>query len=424
MLKLEWRTERRKVNNLIPYSKNPRAITDTQMEGLKRSLKKFNIAELPAINTDGTLVAGHQRIKALQLLGRGEEIIEVRVPNRKLSNAEFRDYLLTSNRSGGTWDFEKLAADYDLGELLTAGFDSTDLSRLIDDGLEIQDEDFEIDAEIKKAQKTTIKTGDYFALGPNRLLCGDSQDPNVIKKLMAGAKADFIDSDLPFNIGLSYNAGIGGRGKYGGKTNDSKTEKEYHDFVKSIMQNALSVAKPDAHYIFWCDERFVYLFQSLYAELGISSKRLCIWLKNNQSATPQVAFNKITEFAVYGTTGHPYLSDKLKNLNEVMNREVTTGNRLVDDVLDLINIWMVKRLPGNQYDHPTQKPPSLHDKALRRCTSPGDVVLDLTAGSGSLLSATHQLKRVAYMCEIEPVFCQVIINRFKKISNEKIIKLN
>ena len=104
---------------------------------------------------------------------------------------------------------------------------------------------------------------------------------------------------------------------------------------------------------------------------------------------------------------------------------MTTGNRLTEDILDQLNIWLVKRLAGSEYEHPTQKPPTLHEKALRRCTRPGDIVLDLTAGSGSILSACEQLKRTAYLCEMEPIFCQLIINRFKQLSpNEKITKLN
>ena len=422
--KLEWRTERRKVNDLIPYSGNPRTLSDVQQRGLTRSLKKFGLVEIPACDADGTLVAGHQRIKVLQLLGRGEEEIDVRIPSRKLSEQEFKNYLLTSNRSGGSWDWEKLATDFDLGQLLTAGFDAADLSRLIDDNLEIDDSEWNPEAELPKAKKTTIKPGDYFALGPNRLLCGDAVDPKVVARLMAGAKADLVNTDTPFNIGLSYNRGVGNKAGYGGTTNDAKSEVEYRKFVKAVIANALSAVKPDAHIMFWCDESWVWLLQALYKELGIDAKRLCIWLKNNQSATPKVAFNKITEYCVYGTIGRPWLSDKVKNLNEVMNREVGSGNRLGDDILDLLNIWMIKRLAGSDYEHPTQKPPSLHEKALRRCTRPGDIVLDLTAGSGSILHAAHSLKRVAYCCEIEPVFCQLIINLFTKHFNEKAIKLN
>jgi len=422
--KLEWRTERRKVKDLIRYEKNPRKLSEVQLDGLKRSLKKYNLAELPAINTDGTLVAGNQRVLALSLIGREEEEIEVRVPNRPLTKAEFRDYLLTSNRSGGSWDFEKLAEEFDLGELLTAGFDSLDLSNIFDDNLDVTDDEFDEEKEVKKAQDTDIKPGDYFALGRHRLLCADATNPKNVKTLMDGKSADMVNDDLPFNIGLSYQAGVGGKGKYGGTIDDNKSDADYEQFVMTVMQNALSVTKPDAHIMFWCDERYVWLFQKLYRELGIDSKRLCIWIKDNQSPTPKVAFNKVTEFCVYGTVGKPYLNEKIKNLNEIINKEVSTGNRLTDDILDLLNIWLVKRIPGTEYEHPTQKNPTLHEKALRRCTRPGDIVLDLTAGSGSILSACEQIKRTAYVCEIEPVFCQVIINRFKKISNEQVTKLN
>ena len=422
--KLIWRTERRKVKDLIRYEKNPRKLSDVQLEGLKRSLKKFNVVELPCINTDGTLVAGNQRVLTLSLLGRGEEEIEVRVPNRPLSDSEFRDYLLTSNRSGATWDFEKLAADFDLSELLNAGFDSLDLGNIFDNNMEIVDDAFDEEDEIEKAKETDIAPGDYFALGRNRLLCGDATKIENIQRLMDGVKADLVNTDLPFNIKLSYDKGVGNKRSYGGTTNDNKSDEDYEIFVKTVMQNSLSVTKPDAHIMFWCDERYVWLFQKIYRELGIDSKRLCIWIKDNQSPTPNVAFNKVTEFCVYGTIGKPWLNANITNLNEIQNKEITTGNRLTEDILDLLNIWLVKRLPGSENEHPTQKNPSLHEKALRRCTRPGDIVLDLTAGSGSILSACEQLKRTAYLCEMEPVFCQVIINRFKKISYEKIIKLN
>jgi DNA modification methylase len=175
----------------------------------------------------------------------------------------------------------------------------------------------------------------------------------------------------------------------------------------------------------WHDEKSTGMVQDLFKKSSVDFKRLCLWAKDNQNPTPQVAFNRAVELCAYGTRGKPYLSDKIKNLNEFLNKEIGTGTRLHDDILDLFNIWLVKRLPGNEYEHPTQKSPTLHEKALRRCSKPGDTVLDLTAGSGSLLMAAHQMKRIAYVCDAEPVFCQLIINRFKKLNpHEKITKLN
>lgn len=422
--RLEWRTERRKVKDLVRYEKNPRTLSPLQLEGLQRSLRKYNLAELPCINTDGTLVAGNQRVLALSLLGRSDEEIEVRVPNRKLSDKEFRDYLLTSNRSGADWDWAKLAEDFDLSELMTAGFDDTDLSTIFDDHLEVLDDEMDEEKEVERAKDTDIQVGDMFALGRHKLICADATDPETVKKLMGDARADLVDDDVPFNIGLSYDSGVGGKSSYGGTMNDNKTDDEYRAFVKAIIENAMSVAKPDAHFIVWCDERYVWLLQTLYRELGIDSKRLLTWIKDNASPTPKTAFNKVCEFAAYGTIGRPWLSDKVKNLNEIQNKEVGTGNRLTDDILDLLSIWLVKRVPGNEMQHPTQKSPTLHEKALRRCTRPGDIVLDLTAGSGSILSACEQLGRTAYLCELEPVFCQVIINRYINLTHGKVTKLN
>jgi len=424
MTKLQWHTEKRKVNSLKYYDKNPRVMPDKNMKDLTNSLQKVGLAEIPAVDVDGTIVAGNQRVRALQALGRGEEKIDVRLPNRKLTKTEFKFYLLASNRISGLWDFDALKTDFNIETLLATGFDTDDLSRIFDDNLEVEDDHFDEDAELKKIKKTDIKPGDYFALGRHRLLCANALEPTTAQKLTTGIQIDMINDDLPYNIGLSYDKGVGNKGRYGGTTNDNKTDGEYRTFAKTVMQNALSVAKPDAHVFFWCDERYVWLFQELYKELGLDSKRLCIWIKDNASPTPQIAFNKVTEFCVYGTRGKPFLSDKVKNLNELLNKEITSGNRLSDDILDLLNIWLVKRLPGNEYQHPTQKNPQLHEKALRRCTRPGDAVLDLTCGSGSLLSACHQLKRTAYVCDCEPIFCQLVINRFKQISHDKIKKLN
>lgn len=423
-IKLEWRTERRKVKDLIRYEKNPRILSATQLEGLKRSLKKFNIAELPCINTDGVLIAGNQRVLALSLLGRDEEEIEIRVPNRALSEAEFKDYLLTSNRSGGSFDFEKLAADFDIDELLTAGFDSLDLSNIFDDNLEVTDDDYNEEKEIKEARKTDIKLGDMFSFGKHFLICGDSTNLDTVKKLVGNDRIDVVNIDFPYNLGVDYSAGLGGKQNYGGSINDKKPDGEYKKFLTDILSNAMSVTKNDCHVFAWLDEKYLGTMQDVFKTVGIDFKRLCLWAKGAHNPTPQIAFNRAVELCLYGIKGKPFLSDKIKNLTEFQNKEIATGNRLIDDIMDIFQIWLVKRLPGNEYQHSTMKPPTLYEKSIRRCSKPGDAVLDLTAGSGSLMVACEALKRRAYLAEIEPVFCQLILTRFSKISNEKIIKLN
>jgi DNA modification methylase len=428
MSKLEplvWRTEKRRVNDLLPYEKNPKKYTEKEMEDLKTSCKKFNIVESPAINIDGKIVAGHMRIKALQLLGRGEEMIDVRIPNRKLTPSEFKQYLLNSNRLGGSWDFDILASDFDIGTLLEAGFDSSDLSSIFDNNLEVEDDHLDLEKELEEAKTTDIKSGDLFSFGKHRLICSDSTNPETVRRLVSNDKVSLLNIDFPYNINLSYNAGLGGNQNYGGTINDNKSDVEYKEFLTSILRNAMSVTKDDCHVFAWLDEKYIGTMQDVYKSLNIEFKRLCLWAKGAHNPTPQVGFNRCVELCMYGIKGRPFLSDKVKNLTEFQNKEIGTGNRLIDDIMDLFQLWLVKRLPANEYEHPTMKPPTLYEKSLRRCSQVGDIVLDLTAGSGSLMVASDSLKRRAYLAEIEPIFCQVILNRFKKLNpHEKITKLN
>src|SRR3989344_8251460 len=138
---MEWRTEKRKVADLVPHAKNPRSLSEKQRADLEASITKFNLVEIPAINTDNTVLAGHARLKILKALGRGEEHIEVRVPNRALTPEECEEYLLRSNRNTGSWDYELLKA-FDTSFLLEIGFDEADLSNILDDVLEIDDDGF------------------------------------------------------------------------------------------------------------------------------------------------------------------------------------------------------------------------------------------------------------------------------------------
>jgi len=95
---------------LTPWEKNPRRMTKKQAEGLKKSLSKFNLMSIPVVDLDGRIVSGHQRVNILKLLGRGNETIDIRVPNRKLSEAEYREANLRENKNLGEWDEDLLAA--------------------------------------------------------------------------------------------------------------------------------------------------------------------------------------------------------------------------------------------------------------------------------------------------------------------------
>lgn len=412
--KLIWQTETRIVSELMPNIKNPRKINSSQLEALKRSFEKYNLVEIPAINLDGTILAGHQRIKILKMLGRGDELIDVRVPNRKLTDEESKGYLIGSNALGGDWDFE-LLKEFDLELLTDVGFSENDLSDIWDDNSCIKEDNFDIEKELKKIKEPRVKTGDIIVLGKHKIICGDSTDPEVIKRLFENKKASMIYSDPIYNINLDYNKGLGGKQSYGGTVTDNKTDEEYKEFLKRSMFAALSVSKQDIHVFYWNTEQQIWIIQTLYRELGIDNKRVCLWIKNGHNPTPQIAFNKCYEPCIYGTKGRPYLSKKEQGLTEIMNKEITTGN----DSIDEVNVWTAKRVSAKDYKHATTKPVELHEKAIRRCTLPGDIILDSFLGSGSTLIAAEQLKRIVYGVEMEPIFCDLIINRYESLTGSK-----
>jgi DNA modification methylase len=413
---LSWTTEKRVVDQLLAHKKSPRTISREQAQRLKESIEKLNLVEIPAIDQDGTILAGHQRIKALQLLGRGKESIDVRVPNRKLTEEEAERYLIGSNAIHGEWDFELLKG-FQMDLLIDLGFDQKALDDIWNKNL--SDEEFDPEKEVKKIKKATTRLGDIILLGESKLICGDSIKPETLTRLFGDERASMIMSDPIYNISVDYNGGIGGKQDYGGTVDDSKSDIEYKDFLKKSMVAALQVTNKDAHIFYWSDQTYIWLIQTLYREFGIVNKRVCLWLKNGQNPTPGVAFNKCYEPCTYGVRGKPYIVKGVNKLNEVMNPEMTTGNNLLQEAQDHFDVWGVKRLAGNEYEHSTMKPPEVYEKAIRRCTKMNDIILDSFSGSGSTIMAGVKLRRRVYAVEIEPVFCDLTIRRFEHMTGTK-----
>ncbi|MBU6321297.1 MAG: DNA modification methylase [Patescibacteria group bacterium] len=421
--KLEWHTETRRVRDLIPADKNPNINSDADFAKLKASIKRDGYVEIIVIDIDGRIPAGNHRHRALMELGMGDREIDVRVPNRKLTETEFNRYLIASNALHGDFDFDVLR-EYD-PELWMQLLRDEDLEHAFGDLLGTEDDHADLEEELKKAAETDIKPGDMFQLGRHRLGCIDSRDAAAVEKLIGtGNRVDLINIDFPYNVGVDYGRGLGGKQHYGGTINDRKTDAEYYQFLLDITRNALAAAKDDCHVFLWLDEKFLGMFERLFKECRVKQRRLCMWVKDSLNPVPKVAFNRAVELCWYGTRGSPYLSDSVLNLNEFLNKDIASGARVGDDIADLFQLWFAKRVAGVLYQHPTMKPISLYEKSLRRCSRPGDTVLDLCAGSGSLLLACEAMHRVAIAADVEPVFCQVAINRFKNLSHEPVKKLH
>ncbi len=411
-----------KVLELKPATYNPRLLTPKQEADLTASIKQFGMVDPIIVNSNkdrqNVVIGGHQRLTIAKKLGYKE----IPVVYLNLTKDKEKILNLRLNKNTGSWNLE-LLKNFEIGALLDIGFDSEEIGMIWNDVLEIEDDEFDENKELEKIKTTNIKTGDLFALGNHKLLCADSTESESVKKLMEKEKTSMIYCDPIYNISLNYDKGLGLKKNYGGNVNDTRSDTEYKEFLKQTIINAISVSNPDSHFFYYCDQKYIWLLQTLYTELGIKNQRVCLWVKNGFSVTPQVSFNKCYEPCTYGIKGKPYMAP-IHNLNEILNKEIGTGNRTLDDIMDGLDIWLAKRLPGQELEHATSKPPTLHEKPLRKCTKINDIVLDLFAGSGSTLIACEQLKRRAYLIEKEEIFCQLIINRFEKLTGLKAKLLN
>ena len=410
------------IDDIKPNPANPKKHFD---EGIEESIKDKGYIELVVVDEKNTLLAGEGRWRALKKLGH-KRIRAIR--KEGLTRKQKLEYLLISNKlvERGGWD-EEILKKMGVDTLLRGGFIEEELSTLWDDVLSLEEDEFDVEKAVREIKIPNSKRGELYQLGDHRLMVGSATNLEDVKKLAGKNKVDVIYSDPPYNIGLDYSKGIGTNHKYGGKysaKNDKQKPKAYWEFINKSIVNSLAVTKKDAHIFYWCDESFIGKMQNIYESNKIINRRVCIWIKNNQNPTPQVAFNKVYEPCVYGTVGTPYLRKGITNLNEVLNREVESGNQMIDEILSIINIWLVKRDPSQSYEHPTQKPISLHEKPLKRCSKPNDVVMDLFGGSGSTLVACEQLGRRCFMEEFDPIFVDVIIKRWETYTGKKAKLIN
>ncbi len=400
---------------LKPATYNPRKWNPSAISQLTESIKRFGLVDPIMVNSapkrKNIVIGGHFRLKIAKDLGYTE--VPVAYLNIPEEDKE-KELNIRLNKNTGDWDFEKLKS-FDLDVLIDIGFDKIELNSFWDEELETKDDDFDEPTELAKIKDPETQSGDILILGDHRVLCGDSTDPDNLKRLLGNEKAAMIYSDPVYNIKIDYDKGIGGKRSYGGSVNDNRTFEEYRNFLHKSMAAALAVSLPDTHVFYWCDQIYIGVIQDLYRQLGIDNKRVCMWVKNASNPTPNVAFNKCYEPVVYGVRGKPPLTNNINDLNEIMDKDATTGNEL----LDILDLWLVKRMIGQDMEHATSKPPTLHEKAIRRCTRVGDIIIDSFLGSGSTLIAGEMLKRRVYGCEKEPVFCDLIKRRFEKLTGIK-----
>jgi DNA modification methylase len=406
--KIVFHTEQRKVSDLIPYEKNPRFLTPEQEIQLTESLQKFSLAEIPVINTDNKLMAGHQRVKILLKLGRGEDLIDVRVPNRILNQKEFDEYNIRSNANTGSWDVEMLASAFELPELQDWGLEVTKLKGFVAPVLE--DEENAIPEVSLKTP--VIKRGDIFQLGNHIVMCGDSKDEIDVAKLMNGRLAQMVFTDPPYNVKVDSIVNLGKtKHREFKEASGEMSVEEFTAFLTKVLTQLHKYSEEGSiHYICMDWKHITELLRG--AELAdFHYKQLCVWVKDNGGmGTFYRSKHELIFVFKKGSAKHINNFELGQNGRYRTNVWEYAGANSFTNRDKLANGKAVGA--GDLKYHPTVKPLEMVCDALLDCSNPRGLVLDLFLGSGTTIVASERTGRICYGMELDEAYCAVTIHRF------------
>lgn len=375
-----------RINDLIPAGYNPRKKLkpgDKEYEKIKNSITEFGYVEPIIVNSDRTIIGGHQRATVLKDLGYGEiDCIVVGIDKTKEKALN-----IALNKITGEWNKELLAdlikdlqdSDFDIQ---FTGFEPPEIEQLFNSvhDKKVTEDDFDVEAELKKP--AVARMGDIWRLGRHRVVCGDSIQPETYNTLMDGKKANLVLTDPPYNVNVEETAGK--------IKNDNMPDDEFYKFLFAAFVNMEQSMERDASiYVFHADTQGLN-FRKAFADAGFYLSGCCIW-KKNSLVLGRSPYQWQHEPCLFGwkTNGkHQWYSD----------RKQTT-------------IWEYDR-PKSSREHPTMKPVALMAYPVQNSCMSNCIVLDPFLGSGSALIACEQTGRICYGIELDEKFVDVIVNRY------------
>lgn len=378
MDKIKWSSETRKISELNPAPYNPRQLTKKQAEDLTKSLNKFSLAEPIVVNLNNTIVGGHQRINILK--SQGLEEVDVRVPHRELTLDEEQELNLRLNRNLGEWDFDALA-NFDIDFLKDVGFEGVELDKIFD--ITPAEEENEVPA---PPQIARAEVGAVYTLGRHRLMCGDSTIRENVEFLMDGQKSEMIHTDPPYNVDYGANKK---RPSWNIREikNDKQTPDQWEKFCKDLYLIFKEFNEGDI-YMWGASEPEGMRMRLWLVEFGCHWSATIIWKKQQLVLSP-AKYQRMYEPCFYGWFEKSSFGE---------DRTQT-------------EVWEVDR-PRISKLHPTMKPIELCEKAILNSSNQEGIILDLFGGSGSTLIACENTNRSCRIIEIDPLYCDVIIQRY------------
>jgi DNA modification methylase len=402
--KIEWQS----VDKLIPYAKNARTHSDEQVAQIAGSIKEFGFNNPVLVDKDNSVIAGHGRLMAARKLGMDKVPV---VQLGHMTEAQRKAYVLADNRIAlnSGWDagmlsleLQDLKDDIDLSLL---GFDPDELDALLNPVEETEgltDEDAVPDA----PDEPKTKLGDIYILGNHRLMCGDSTSITDVDKLMDGNKADMVFTDPPY--GMSYGGGraqgenvkfknrSGGIKSHGMILGDDKTGDDLIQLIRDALASAVATTKAGASFYVCFPWRTYSEFEAAMNQCGLKTSACIVWDKKSiglglSNYRPQHEF-------IFYSKGDSWYGDKAQS-----------------------DVWYMSRGATGKYVHPTQKPVEIVEKAINNSSKSGDIILDVFGGSGSTLIAAEKIGRCARLMELDPKYCDVIVQRWEEFTGKKAV---
>jgi DNA modification methylase len=423
------------IEKLNPAAYNPRKDLqpgDPEYEKLKRSIQEFGYVEPIVWNKrTGNIVGGHQRYKVLLDMGMSE--VDCVVVD--LDDAKEKALNLALNKIQGDWDYEKLKdllQELDTGEidLELTGFDMDEIEELIAQ-IHVPEEIIEDEAPEPPKEPIT-KPGDIWQLGRHRLMCGDATVITDVERLMGGKKADMVFTDPPYNV--NYEGGTKDRLTI---KNDNMKDEEFFQFLYDSLLNMLTVSNPGSPIYICHSDGEGFPFRRAMKESGWLMKQCIIWVKSSLVIGRQ-DYQWKHEPILYGWkpgAAHRWYGGRKNttviedNAQVVIEKQddhsiihlslglqqlaikVSDYEVIFDGDDKLTSVWRIEKPQRNDV-HPTMKPVGLCARAIGNSSKPGEIVLDVFGGSGSTLIAAEQLNRTCYMMELDPIYCDVIVQRY------------
>jgi DNA modification methylase len=388
-----------KIKDIKSNPNNPRIIKDDKFHKLCESIKTFpKMLELRPIvvNEDMVVLGGNMRLKALKHLGLTEAPV---IKASELTEDQQRQFIIKDNAGFGEWDWDMLANEWNVEELEQWGID---VPAFAETELEAEEDDFEVP---EGGIETDIVLGDLFEIGEHRLLCGDSTDSDAVSKLMDGNKADMVFTSPPYNANTKAGQGdIFNKKKsiklYSDGYSDNLESSDYVNFASSVLNNCFLFT--DGH-IFWnvsynANSRFEYI-QQIQNHLEFLIEQIC-WKKSSTIPFKGSLMRDWEPIYVFSTNGNMLGLDSVNS-----------------------NHWEVNNTNSQQDNHKACFPIELPSKAIK-LNDWYKLIFEPFTGSGSTMVAAHQLKRKCYGMELDPKYCQVIIDRMRKLDPTLVIKRN